>query len=246
MLTAVDGKVRNYSYNYDKDMFSSLWVAYPLYQSVLGGTRDDSWAADPNVPREEQINVWSSSYGVNVGSTSNTGYDSSVNFYARGHQIPDADRSGNTTMQAQTYYSTNMTPQIQNGFNGGIWATLEAAVRGQIPAGDTLYVVTGAAFGRNGEDVPVKKILNKNDSKMLPVPNYYWKALLKVVRSGDKVTEAKTIGFWLPHDDLNGCAYDDYVVSVDQIEQWTGLDLFPNLPDSIESQAESFTSWATF
>ena len=81
---------------------------------------------------------------------------------------------------------------------------------------------------------------------MLPVPNYYWKALLKVVRSGDKVTEAKTIGFWLPHDDLNGCAYDDYVVSVDQIEQWTGIDLFPNLPDSIESQAESFTSWATF
>ena len=231
---------RNYTMLYDKETYAALWVAYPLCSDHISSGREETWGYDPKLPSHSQTCV-SRGYGA---SEPTRNYPK--NFYARGHQIPNADRSGVPQMQAQTYYSTNMTPQIQNGFNGGIWAKLEAAVRGQIPAGDTLYVVTGAAFGRNGEDVPVKKILNKNDSKMLPVPNYYWKALLKVVRSGDKVTEAKTIGFWLPHDDLNGCAYDDYVVSVDQIEQWTGLDLFPNLPDSIESQAESFTSWATF
>ena len=77
-------------------------------------------------------------------------------------------------MQAQTYYSTNMTPQIQNGFNGGIWAKLEEAVRNEIPEGDTLYVITGAVFEKFAQDENVKTIVNKNDSKPLPVPNYYW------------------------------------------------------------------------
>ena len=41
-----------------------------------------------------------------------------------------------------------------------------------------------------------------NDHTVLPVPNYYWKALLKVKWSGTTVTSASTIGFWLHHGDL--------------------------------------------
>jgi endonuclease G len=149
-------------------------------------------------------------------------------------------------MMAQTYYSTNMTPQIQNGFNGGIWARLEEAVRTTIPQGDTLYVVTGAVFEKRGVDEQVKEIVNKNDSKILPVPNYYWKALLKVRRENGEVTEASTIGFWLPHDDLKGRSYPDYAVSVDQIEVWTGFDFFSNLVDAIETTAEANAAWTTF
>jgi endonuclease G len=168
------------------------------------------------------------------------------NFYARGHQIPNADRSGVPDMMAQTYYSTNMTPQIQNGFNGSIWAKLEEAVRMEIPQGDTLYVVTGAVFEKYGTDEKVKTIVNKNDSKTLPVPNYYWKALMKVKRAEGKVTDASTIGFWLPHGDLKGHSYADYAVSVDQIEEWTGFNLFPSIPDVLEPSAESQISWISF
>ena len=127
-------------------MFSSLWVAYPLYSATMGGTRDGSWVKNSSIPDNKQINIWTSSYGVNVGSTSNDGYDSSANLYARGHQIPDADRSGDAEMQAQTYYATNSTPQIQNGFNGGIWSSLEDAVRTVASATDTIYVATGPTF----------------------------------------------------------------------------------------------------
>ena len=248
MLTAVDGNVRNYSYNYDKDMFSSLWVAYPLYQSVLGGERDESWAADPNIPQAEQINVWSSSYGVNVGSTSSTGYDSSANLYARGHQIPDADRRGNTTMQAQTYYATNMTPQIQNGFNGGIWSSLEDAVRSEVSSTDTIYVATGPAFRKGDATEDVTWILPKNESdKECPVPNYYWKVLLKVMRDSDKnVISASSIGFWFEHKVYSNDSYANYAVSVDQVEEWTGFDFFVNVPDAVEAAAEANASWTTF
>jgi endonuclease G len=231
---------RNYTLLYDEESYAALWVAYPLCKDHISSGREETWGYDPQIPRKAQTSV-SSGYGA---SEPTANYPK--NFYARGHQIPNADRGGVPHMQAQTYFSSNMTPQIQNGFNGGIWAKLESAVRDRIPANDTLYVVTGAVFSRCGEEESVKTIVNKNDSKPLPVPNYYWKALLKVTRSAGQIADAQTIGFWLPHGDLKGHSYSEYVVSVDQIEQWAGLNLFPNLPDTIESSSEANDNWSAF
>ena len=51
----------------------------------------------------------------------------------------------------------------------------------------------------------------------------------------------------MEHKAYTGDSYVNYTVSVDQIEQWTGFDLFVNLPDQIESSAESGTlSWSAF
>ena len=231
---------RNYTILYDEDLYAALWVAYPLCADHTSSGREETWGYDPHIPKLSQTNV-NKGYGA-TEPTAN--YPN--NFYARGHQIPNADRSGVPDMMAQTYYSTNMTPQIQNGFNGSIWAKLEEAVRMEIPQGDTLYVVTGAVFEKYGTDEKVKTIVNKNDSKTLPVPNYYWKALMKVKRAEGKVTDASTIGFWLPHGDLKGHSYADYAVSVDQIEEWTGFNLFPSIPDVLEPSAESQISWISF
>lgn len=237
----MEGKIqRNYTILYDDSLYAALWVAYPLCASHTSTGREETWGYDPHVPMESQTSV-KTGYGA---SEPTANYPK--NFYARGHQIPNADRSAVPEMQAQTYYSTNMTPQLQNGFNGNIWAKLEDAVRMEIPAGDTLYVVTGAVFEKYGVDENVKTIQNKNDSKTLPVPNYYWKALLKVERVDGQVKGASAIGFWLPHDDLKGHSYADYAVSVDQIETWTGFDLFPSLPDAIENLSEAETSWLAF
>lgn len=231
---------RNYTALYDVDTYTSYWVAYPLCSAHTTTGREEIWGYDPQVSQESQTSV-------------KKGYSASVptknypkNFYARGHQIPNADRNAVPQMQEQTYYSTNMTPQIQNGFNGGIWAKLEEAVRNTIPADDTLYIVTGASFGKAGESLRPKTIINRNDGKTLPVPEYYWKVVLKVRRAGDSITEASTIGFWLPHDDLKGHDYADYTVDVDQIERWTGFDFFVNLPESVENTAETNSDWIRF
>lgn len=248
------GSARNYSYLYDKSMYTAYWVAYPLYSSTIGGSREGSWMQNTMLPLSAQVNCWSASYNVILGETDYTDSASASgrNYYARGHQIPDADRSNHSVMQQQTYYATNSTPQIQNKFNDGVWSTLEANVRSAIPSSDTLYVVTGASFNKVGESRDVVRITPKGDpGKKVPVPNYYWKVLLKVKRSGGAVTSASAIGFWLEHKEYSSnSSWSSAAVSVDAIEQYTGFDFFANLPgdnaSGIESKAESNASWSTF
>jgi len=246
-----DMTARNYTYNYDTDMFTSLWVAYPLYAASLNGSNKASWKYNPNIDESKQVNVIDSSYGVNLGSVDKTNYNSTLEYYARGHQLPDADRKASASKNSQTAYMTNLTPQIHNGFNNSVWKALEGAVRTVAEATDTVYVVTGAAFQKIGEaEKAVTWITPQDDSKACPVPNYYWKVLLKVKRSGSTVTSASTVGFWYEHKSYSGLGAkfndDKFVVSVDDIEAWTGFDFFVNLPDTIESATETDADWESF
>ena len=199
-----DGTARNYSYMYQYSTYTSMWTAYPLYAETMGsGTaalgpytpmqmaseedRAKTWAPNPNINKNLQVNVWDGSYNVDLA---NPPYVS--DYYARGHQIPNADRSANGSMQTQTYYATNSTPQIQNRFNGYIWGKLEDGVRESVK--DTVYVVTGPVFQTVGGSESITYIHPSHDSgKNVPVPNYYWKVLLKVKRSGNTITEAKSV-----------------------------------------------------
>ena len=148
-------------------------------------------------------------------------------------------------MQAQTFYVTNSVPQIQNKFNGGIWQRLEDALQDEA-ANEKLYIVTGIAFSKVGEQAKIAYTTAKDDSRKVPIPNYFYKVVLKVnTDKSGAVKSASTIGFWFDHR-MYTDTYDNYTVSVDQIEEWTGFDYFCNLPDSIEAASESNTSWSSF
>lgn len=253
---SANGK-RNYSYMYQFSTYTSLWTAYPLYSSAFGG-KASSWQANPNpnIPESQQVNCWDNSYSVKYGETEwSSDAASSTEYYARGHNIPNGDRDAISAMQTQTYYATNSTPQIQNKFNASIWSTLEGDIRDIASATDTVYVVTGAAFNKVGETKEVTYIHPRGDSdKDVPVPNYYWKVILKVKWSGSgsskTVSSAKAIGVWLTHEPKSSSDYSSGVVSVDKIETWTGFDFFVNLPgdnnSGFEASAEANTSWTIF
>ncbi len=233
------GKTRNYSYLYDKTWYASLWVAYPLTSSHTSGSASTAaWRYNPNesIPHECQINVTSASYQSNYNNKN----------YSRGHQCPNADRKSSEDMNKQTYYVTNQTPQLQDGFNGSVWSSLENAVRGLTASTDTVYVVTGPCFKTVGGSENIEYLTSTSVlPSSIPVPNYYWKALLKVKRSGGKISEASAIGFWFEHRTYTD-GYANYAVSVDYIEQQTGFDLFANLPDALESAAEQNANWSSF
>ena len=221
---------RNYTHCYDKSTYTSLWTAYHLNSSHMGSlSRPNSWSYSPSIDQSYQVDLRSSSYN-----------DS----YSRGHMIPNASRNGNETMQLQTFYVTNSVPQIQDSFNGGIWQNLEAVLQ-SIAKSEEIYIVTGVAFNKVGESKEVTYTTAKNDTKSVPVPNYFYKVVLKVNKNGSTVTGASAIGFWFEHKTYSD-SYTNYAVSVDQIEAWTGFDFFVNLADTMEKSAEVNEDWSAF
>ena len=229
---------RNYTHCYDKTTYTSLWTSYHLNSTHMGTLkRLGSWYYSPSIDESYQVNLKSSSY---AGDT-----------YSRGHMIPNASRNGNTEMQKQVFYVTNSVPQRQNQFNGSIWASLEGVLQ-SIGKSEEIYIVTGVAFNKVGEHLSISYVSAQKESadgkvKNCPVPNYFYKVVLKVHKSGSTVTSASAIGFWFEHKDYEkGDSYTEYSVSVDQIEEWTGFDFFVNVPDGVESEAEGNESWTVF
>ena len=239
---------RNYSFNYSYENYGALWVAYPLRSSDISGSAStSSWNYYPSsyIPQRYQIDMTGSSYPTMYNASS----------YTKGHQIPNADRKSNSIANSQTYYVTNQTPQIGNKFNGSVWGSLETAIRNLTQNTDVVYVVTGAAYKTVGGNETVKTLTaasSTTNPQKVPVPNYYWKALLKVkTNSAGEITSASAIGFWFEHKEYDsGTSYTTGACSVDYIEQKTGFDLFTNLPgdnaSGFEKSAEANTSWTNF
>jgi endonuclease G len=175
--------------------------------------------------------------------------------YSRGHQCPNASRKSNAQMNDQTYYATNQTPQLQDNFNATIWGDLENAVRSLTSSTDTVYVVTGPAYRKVNGGETINYLTGASGQSANPsslaIPNYYWKALLKVQRNSEgAIIGANSIAFWFDHKNYNKDTehyYDsEHVISVNQLEDWLGFDLFYNVPDDFEETAESNTSWNAF
>lgn len=216
-------EVRNYALNFDLDNKIANWVAYPLTKEYTAKNTDrtDDFKADPLLPAKSQISY-------------------TMSGYSRGHQIASADRLGSRELNVQTFYYSNMTPQLQNGFNGGIWGSLEDKVRGYISSYDTVYVVTGAVLKTVGGVESVKYVTDKKGVSHIAVPNYYYKVVVGMKKSGSTATY-KGIGFWLEHKnyDTKAKISRTYACSIDDIEKKTGVNFFVNLPKTVEAQVES-------
>ena len=220
--------VRNFSFDYSYGDFLAIWVAYPLNTTLIGSSfgRSEAWAFDPLMPAALQQDVTDSYH---------TGW-------ARGHQIPSADRQGDYERNASTYYGTNMTPQDYD-FNGGIWAGLEQKVRNLCKNADTLYVVTGCVPGPN--TMP-------NAGNRINIPAAYFKALLyyrkevedQVFNLG-KYGGYSGVGVYLNHDgSLSGSLYP-FAMTLEELQEKTGLRFFVNLPAEIRSKVlVQDPSWA--
>ena len=229
--TYYSGSARNYTHLYDKTMYTSMWTAYRVRESLMGSLSRPSWEFSPKIAESAQVDIRSHSYEGDL---------------VRGHLIPNGSRNGSSTMQQQTFYVTNSVPQVHDGFNNGIWSTLEGDVRAvAVDNNEEIYVVTGVAFNKVGENKTIKYVTSPDDTKQVPVPNYFYKLVLRVKTSGSTVTDAYAVGFWFENKVYSGTTYTSNIKSVNEIEELTGFDFFVNLPDSIEEKAEGYTSWVS-
>jgi DNA/RNA endonuclease G, NUC1 len=224
-MTVGGNKVRNMSYDWNYGELVSHWVAYPLNKTLMGsGGRSNAWGFDPNMPVSAQSNI------------TMRGFNPSTSF-ARGHQCPSADRLANEAANMQTFYGTNMTPQMHD-FNEGIWAGLENKVRSIAnalnSATDTLYVVTGCVVAPNsveGTHGAVGGYALDNDGKRVAIPTGYYKALLRYQKNSTYGYKGyAACAFYFDHKDYGSDSVSkSMAISIDELEDKTGIDFFGNL-----------------
>ncbi|WP_217932068.1 DNA/RNA non-specific endonuclease [Bacteroides caecimuris] len=226
--TTVNGQqVTTFSMEYDKSKKHSRWIAFRFdnQTKLQKATRSDEFISDPSLDLESQR------VQADFGRR---GYD-------RGHLCASADRLYNQEANDQTFYYTNMSPQ-RNNFNTGVWLALEGQVQSwgrSCTASDTLYVVKGGTIDKEEQ---VKEYIGGDRSK--PVPKYYYMALL--FKKGESF---KAIAFWMEHKDSKPSTpikLSDYALSIDELEEKTGIDFFPSLNDNLENALEatySIKSW---
>ena len=208
----------NYSVEWDTSKKSQRWSCFQWYNSnsVGGGARTDVFLDDPDLPQNLGWSIKNSPY-------SGSGYD-------RGHIVASADRLCSLKMNEQTFYLTNMQPQ-KNKFNAGVWAKMENHVRtwNKSSFRDTLYVCKGGTIDHADQ-------ILETTWKGLLVPRYFFMAVLCRDSKG-----YKAMAFWVEHlnEDRSADNLKDYVITIDELEELTGIDFFCNLPDDIENKVEA-------
>ncbi len=204
----------NYSLEYNYASNHSRWVAFTLYDktSEKNTKRTNAWSTDPYLLE----------YTDNAYDFRGSGYD-------RGHLVASADRLYSIPANEQTFYYSNMSPQVHS-FNGGIWASLENRVQnwGSLSAlRDTLYVAKGGTIKHD-------QVIGTIGDNEIVIPKYYFTALL-----AKKGVTYKSIAFWFEHRaHPQPYSLKDYALSVEELEKLTGIDFFHNLPDDIERVVE--------
>lgn len=142
--------------------------------------------------------------------------------FDRGHLAPAADMAWSAESLRESFYYSNVSPQRPE-FNRGIWKRLENQVRVWAHLDSVIYVVTGPVLNDS---------LKRLNNTRISVPLYFYKALLVYTRQNKKC-----IGFIMPNE-RSTQPLALYAVSVDSLEQFTGINFFPELPDSEEAVME--------
>lgn len=205
-----DKVYRNYSFAWSQDDLVSVWVAYPLSKIYTSGDvgRNEAWAYDPILGKEKSSNP-------------GTGY---AGDYDKGHQLPSEDRQSSVEANKQTFYGTNIAPQLRD-HNGQIWLNLENKVRSVAKDSDTTYVVTGCTVADATE------FSTDTDGKKITIPTAFFKAVLVYKKGAEQ--EWTSAGFFTEHKKYSSNDLKAVSMTIDELEEMTGLDFFVNLAGKI-------------
>ncbi len=214
----------NYAVEWNIELKAQQWVCYTMTASNMTDNNvgrydyrkpegSPTYPEDPSLPSE---------YYFSSDPFTRSGYD-------HGHLVASEDRQRSDYQNMQTFYLTNMAPQL-NRFNAGIWLDMEQRLQRlgrNRQFADTIFVckggTVGATTGTLGSGVYERR------SNGLVVPRYFFVALL-MVKGGNY----QSIGLF-----FDQIADTKEVVTIDELERRTGFDFFCNLPDRLEAQVEA-------
>ena len=199
-----------YALSHDGERKVARWVSYHLTREKVEGihTRSDDFRPDPDLEPGERSEL---------KDYTGSGYD-------RGHLAPAASMRWDERAMSESFFLSNMAPQVGVGFNRGIWKVLEDRERTWTTVRGELYIITGPIY--------VNETIQHIGSNHVAVPTHFYKIMFDPVR-------VEAIAFVLPNAKNPSSKLSTFITSVDNVEEQTGLDFLPELEDSVEALVEA-------
>ena len=231
---------QSFTVSYNNFLLCPNWVAWHLSKEDLGESgRSDKFVADKTLPAN-----W---YAVKKND-----YQFSAYGFDRGHVCPSADRTSSELVNQETFLMTNMLPQSPD-CNRIVWKDLESYERELVLQGNELYIFAGG-YGSGGigsrgyfEQIIINSKKEGDEGKKLAVnvPEFCWKIILVMPEGENDLNrvdeETGIICVCIPNQmgiQKTG-SWEQFLCSVDYIEEITHLDFFELLDDNLEEVLES-------
>lgn len=191
---------------------SPLWASYELTPVRY-----------PKIaPRPDFKQDWRTLWPVATTSYRHSGYD-------RGHLAPNYAIAAvhGPSAQRATFLMSNMTPQRPD-LNRRVWQRLEEAVIDHfVPRFNRVQVITGPIYEENFIEGALERV------GWSEVPVAFYKILVVPGES------PRALAFVMPQEVRGDEPLSRYVVSIDEIEERTGLNFMPELDAAMEAALEA-------
>ena len=198
-----------YTVSYNVYYKNPNWVAWELTREETKGETDryDKFMPDPDLPEPRVVHK----------DYTRSGYD-------RGHMAPAADMKWSKQAMIESFYMSNICPQVGN-LNRGDWNDLEELCRDWAEKYGRIYIACGPIFD--------SKSPKRIGEHKVAVPDRFFKVILIYNRKNPIA-----MGFIFKNI-AHSQDIEKYMVTVDSVENVTGMDFFSKLPDNVENRIES-------
>ncbi len=152
--------------------------------------------------------------------------------YDRGHQAPAADAKFSQEAMNETFYLTNIAPQVGEGFNRDYWAHFEDFSRRLVKKYNNVRIVTGPLY------LPKKYPDGKfrvsyeviGNPPNIAVPTHFFKLIVAENPINDPNRQEVAVeAFVLPNERIsNATKLTEFVVPIEALESSSGLELLKN------------------
>lgn len=203
-----------YTVSYNSEYRIANWVAYELT------------ATEAKSKKTERSNKFVPDPQVKGATATNEDYTRTG--YDRGHLAPAGDMKWSAKAMRESFYLSNICPQKPK-LNRGIWKDLEEQCRLWALDSGSLLIVTGPVIT---DDM---KRLGKN---RVAIPNSFYKVICYHTGKG-----YKGIGFIFENRDYKDNSLKKMAMPIDRVEEATGIDFFPSIPDDQEREMEAGIDW---
>jgi endonuclease G len=206
--------------SFDRRLRNPSWVAEHITPESLAQSNGDRkhsyFAEDPSVPEK---------FRGKLKDYFRSGYD-------RGHQVPAADAKWSQDAMNDTFFLTNMCPQVGDGFNRDYWAHFEDFCRRLTTRYPSVRIVTGPLYLPKRDAVDGKWRVSYEvigNPPNIAVPTHFY----KVIFAEDGTTSGPVAvgAFVLPNAAIpNEKPLTDFEVPVEAVERASGLEFATKLP----------------